>query len=359
MVLSTKVLLALLPFYLGVNAQTVGKTTRYWDCCKASCSWTKKISLAPGATPVVACDAKGSPLTDFDAKSGCDGGGAFMSPDQMPWAVSEDLAYGFVAASIAGSNEAGTCCGCFELTFSSGPVLGKKMIVQSTNIGYDLGENHFDIAMPGGGFGIFNGCTAQWGSTAGWGQQYGGVASRDACDNIPEKLRAGCHWRFDWFKNADNPAVTFKPITCPAALTAKTGCVRQGEVPTGPVNVPIWDGGKGVPTTPKSSSTAAASTPTQPPTDKPATKPAATTSSSAATPTNPTAAGSAGNAGSAGHAGSGSAGSGSAGGDGDDSCEAEEPLWAKCGGTGYTGSGECVAGATCKVINEYYSQCVQ
>jgi hypothetical protein len=36
-----------------------------------------------------------------------------------------------------------------RLTFTSGPVSGKKMIVQTTNTGGDLGNNHFDIAMPG------------------------------------------------------------------------------------------------------------------------------------------------------------------------------------------------------------------
>jgi hypothetical protein len=115
-----------------------------------------------------------------------------------------------------------------RLTFKSGPVSGKKMVVQATNTGGDLGENHFDLAIPGGGVGIFNGCTAQFGAPAsGWGQQYGGISSRSECDNFPEKLKPGCKWRFDWFKNADNPEVSFKPVSCPKALTDKTGCVRK------------------------------------------------------------------------------------------------------------------------------------
>jgi hypothetical protein len=36
-----------------------------------------------------------------------------------------------------------------RLTFTSGPVKGKKLVVQATNTGGDLGENHFDLAMPG------------------------------------------------------------------------------------------------------------------------------------------------------------------------------------------------------------------
>jgi hypothetical protein len=114
------------------------------------------------------------------------------------------------------------------LTFTSGPVSGQKMIVQATNTGGDLGDNHFDIAMPGGGVGIFNGCSSQFGApSSGWGQQYGGISSRSECENFPAKLQAGCKWRFDWFKNADNPTVSFKEVTCPANLTAKTGCKRQ------------------------------------------------------------------------------------------------------------------------------------
>ncbi|KAL5327405.1 hypothetical protein ACEPPN_005101 [Leptodophora sp. 'Broadleaf-Isolate-01'] len=33
-------------------------------------------------------------------------------------------------------------------------------------------------------------------------------------------------------------------------------------------------------------------------------------------------------------------------------------LWNQCGGKDWTGSGTCIAGATCKFSNEYYSQCV-
>jgi hypothetical protein len=40
------------------------------------------------------------------------------------------------------------------LIFTTGPIIGKELIVQVTNTGGDLGENHFDIQMPGGGVGI-------------------------------------------------------------------------------------------------------------------------------------------------------------------------------------------------------------
>lgn len=106
------------------------------------------------------------------------------------------------------------------------------MIVQATNTGGDLGNNHFDLAMPGGGVGIYNACTNQWGAPSqGWGKQYGGISSRSECDAFPEKLKAGCYWRFDWFKNADNPDVTFEKVTCPKAITDRSGCIRNGENP--------------------------------------------------------------------------------------------------------------------------------
>lgn len=190
--------------------------------------------LATGATPVGICDISGNMLTDYNAVSGCNGGTAFMPVDQSPWAVNDDLAYGYAAVNIAGGTEESWCCGCYELTFTSGAVSGKKMIVQATNTGGDLSGNQFDLAIPGGGVGVFNGCTAQWGApSSGWGAQYGGVSSRANCFDFPTELQAGCLWRFDWFGGSDNPGVTFKQVTCPAALTAKTGCVRAGEVPTG------------------------------------------------------------------------------------------------------------------------------
>ncbi|KAI9318689.1 endo-glucanase RCE3 [Dichotomocladium elegans] len=206
------------------GASGSGTTTRYWDCCKASCGWNGKASVS---SPVGSCAADGVKLVGVDTQSGCNGGSAYMCNDNQPWAVNEKLAYGFAAASIAGSNEAGWCCGCYELTFTSGPVSGKKMVVQVTNTGGDLGSNHFDLQMPGGGVGIFNGCQNQWNAPAdGWGQRYGGLSSASGCADLPKPLRAGCEWRFNWFKNADNPTMTFKEVTCPAELVAKTGCKR-------------------------------------------------------------------------------------------------------------------------------------
>lgn len=56
-----------------------------------------------------------------------------MCNDNQPWAVSDDLAYGFAATALSGKGESETCCSCYELTFTSGEVKGKRMVVQVCN----------------------------------------------------------------------------------------------------------------------------------------------------------------------------------------------------------------------------------
>nr|5GLX_A Chain A, Glycoside hydrolase family 45 protein [Thermothielavioides terrestris NRRL 8126] len=201
-----------------------GQSTRYWDCCKPSCAWPGKAAVSQ---PVYACDANFQRLSDFNVQSGCNGGSAYSCADQTPWAVNDNLAYGFAATSIAGGSESSWCCACYALTFTSGPVAGKTMVVQSTSTGGDLGSNQFDIAMPGGGVGIFNGCSSQFGGLP--GAQYGGISSRDQCDSFPAPLKPGCQWRFDWFQNADNPTFTFQQVQCPAEIVARSGCKRNDD----------------------------------------------------------------------------------------------------------------------------------
>jgi len=209
----------------GDGSSGTGITTRYWDCCKTSCAWTGKATVTD---PVVSCDASNNPLANYAAKSACDGGAAYMCSSQQPIVISDTLSYGYAAVNIAGKTEANWCCACYQLTFTSGPVVGKQLIVQAVNTGGDLSSNQFDLAIPGGGVGIFNGCTAQYGAPSqGWGAQYGGVSSLADCASLPAALQAGCEWRFNWFENADNPNVSWKSVGCPSELTANTGCVRE------------------------------------------------------------------------------------------------------------------------------------
>lgn len=194
-----------------------GVTTRYWDCCKVSCAWSANVASGRN---VNSCNKDGASIADKNAQSGCNGGPSYSCSNNQPITVNDNLSYGFAAFSRPNS-----CCKCYQLTFTNTAVAGKTMIVQATNTGDDLGQGHFDLMIPGGGVGIFNGCSAQWGAPSdGWGQRYGGVSSRDQCNQLPSQLRQGCYWRFDWFKNAQNPNVNFKLVSCPSQLTSISGC---------------------------------------------------------------------------------------------------------------------------------------
>jgi hypothetical protein len=209
------------------SSQGSGRTTRYWDCCKPSCSWSNKVSGKD--TYVKSCRRDGySAFDNPNAVNGCDNGGeGFTCNNQQPWSINDQLAYGFAAANIPGLSEKDRCCACYKLDFTSGPVQGKSMIVQVTNSGSDVGENQFDLQIPGGGVGIFNGCSSQWNApNNGWGQRYGGVGSRQECYTLPAEIQKGCLFRFDWFQGADNPTMTFSKVDCPGALTSITGCSR-------------------------------------------------------------------------------------------------------------------------------------
>lgn len=140
-------------------------------------SLTTSYSKASVSAPVKTCDNNNNPLSDPDIKSGCDGGTAFTCANNQPWAVDDNTAYGFAAVAISGQTEADWCCQCYELTFTSTSIAGKKLvsshhsglgcvvrdggtdastqIVQATNTGGDLGSNHFDLLIPGGGLGTF------------------------------------------------------------------------------------------------------------------------------------------------------------------------------------------------------------
>jgi hypothetical protein len=208
-----------------------GFATRYWDCCKPSCSWT---------TSAPSCQKDGTTrISDKNAKSGCDGGGsAFECYDLSPWYdAATNLSYGFVAHN-------GVACGtCFMLQFTgegnSGAnagataLKGQQMVVQAINIG-GIDSNQFDILIPGGGVGAMNGCSTQWGSSTDLGVQYGGLLSECKGDascmkgkcqsvfgNMPSLL-AGCNWFTGWYSSADNPKVIYKQVSCPQQLKSKS-----------------------------------------------------------------------------------------------------------------------------------------
>ena len=246
-----------------------GHASRYWDCCKPSCAWPDKFGYDPDKT-VKTCNIKDEE-TPTQQETGnkyfpwegvvnsCDGGDAFACYDQAPFAVCEDLAYGYVAASGGTLGDA-SCGSCFLLEFDGGmheyaakhehkALKGKKMIVMVTNIGYDVKDGQFDIMIPGGGMGAFTGgCEAQWGVDLQnkdlVGETFGGFRStcekklgfypeptleenqecvRDMCDALFDKpgledMLQGCYWYVDWYYAANNPTYKYSPIECPKEL---------------------------------------------------------------------------------------------------------------------------------------------
>eukprot|EP00755_Sulcionema_specki_P006522 Sspe_Gene.35721::Locus_17285_Transcript_1_1_Confidence_1.000_Length_853::g.35721::m.35721 len=245
-------LLAVLLVGCAVGEWQQAKTTRYWDCCKPSCAWPSNANK--GGTrvtkPVNTCAKDGSVLGDQDANNICAGGGSGAGPaytctNQQPWKVSDTVAYGFAAANLE-------CSVCYELDFTSTSLAGRKrMVLQVTNSGSDLGAVHFDIMLPGGGFGIFNGCAgdeapngpAQFSEPTGnWGARYGGLSSESQCSGLPKALQAGCHFRFGWFENADNPTAKVRRVRCPDSLVALSGSRRldddQYPAPPGDSSIP-------------------------------------------------------------------------------------------------------------------------
>ncbi|KAL8713282.1 MAG: hypothetical protein Q9225_006792, partial [Loekoesia sp. 1 TL-2023] len=214
-------ILASTSFVAAVGTSGSGTTTRYWDCCKPSCAW----SMSGITSPVKTCDINDKPLADgVTAQSGCNGGTSFTCSSQSPWAVNDKLAYGF--AAVTASNPA--CCSCYKLTFTSSSIKGKTMIVQATNTGNDVSGTQFDLAMPGGGFGQFDGCSKEWkANSAVWGAQYGG-SNTNQCSSFPAALRPGCNFRWDWMEGQSNPTVNYEQVTCPAELVAKSGCSVSG-----------------------------------------------------------------------------------------------------------------------------------
>ncbi|KAJ8982535.1 hypothetical protein NQ317_018576, partial [Molorchus minor] len=196
-----------------------GTTTRYWDCCKATCSWEGNT----GSTNVIAsCAADGTTVIDDNTQSGCvDGGTAYMCNNQQPLVINETLSYGFAAASFDGAVDLSACCACVVFTFQDDDLANKQMVVQITNTGTDaLDGNQFDIQIPGGGVGLNTlGCSTQWGTdVSGWGEQYGGVDTKDDCSALPIDLQPGCQWRFDWMLGDSNPRSNSSRSNVPARL---------------------------------------------------------------------------------------------------------------------------------------------
>jgi hypothetical protein len=93
-------------------------------------------------------------------QSGCDMGNGFLCSDYQPRPVTDNLSYGFAV-----TNGVENCCKCFELEWTDGPAVGKKIQVQVINTGGETNRGReFVILTPGGGVGPNpKGCNEQFG----------------------------------------------------------------------------------------------------------------------------------------------------------------------------------------------------
>lgn len=229
------------------GASGSGFASRYWDGCKPSCSWKNN---AGSAGPAKQCSRDGKTAsTNYDEQSVCSGGGAATCTSQIPFTIDGCTEMGFAFAAVPASN-GGQCGKCFQLTFTgeghysstnanTKKLKGKKLIIMVTNIGGDVNQGQFDIMIPGGGVGAFNGCSQMgWGSQ---GQQYGGLLSdcetetkysatkyksclTEKCNKSfanDEQARKGCLFLADWMGAAGNPEHNYVEVECPQVLKDK------------------------------------------------------------------------------------------------------------------------------------------
>ncbi|MCQ2123924.1 MAG: glycosyl hydrolase family 5 [Fibrobacter sp.] len=241
--------------YVNGGASGSGFASRYWDCCKPSCSWNENA----GGHLAKQCDAKGNQINDPGSGSICSGGNAATCVSQSPFTIEGCENIGFAFAAVPGS-QGGKCGHCYELTFTGEAYYydgdqkksstgtgskrlknaGKKLIIMASNIGYDVRNDQFDIMIPGGGYGAFDGCS----SRMGWGDQgerYGGLLSQCEIANnyayvkakncLIEKCNSnfgsdkvakeGCLFLANFLEATSNPAHTFKEVECPEVLKNK------------------------------------------------------------------------------------------------------------------------------------------
>lgn len=161
---------------------------------------------------------------------------------------------GFAFAAVPAF--ASACGHCYELTFTGQgkyetklnhkKLQGKKLIVMASNVGGDVSGGQFDIMIPGGGYGQFDGCSdkmTNWGDMRN-SERYGGLLSdceksagysgddqkiyekrkqclTEKCNSIFAKdaeAKAGCLFLADFMEAAGNPLHTYKEVECPEVL---------------------------------------------------------------------------------------------------------------------------------------------
>ncbi|SMG35302.1 glycosyl hydrolase family 5 [Fibrobacter sp. UWB13] len=233
-----------------IKTKSGGKTgsgwaTRYWDCCKPHCSWPEHAH----GNYSKQCTNKGqNESSDWSGGSVCSGGGLMTCTSQIPFTIDGCTEMGFAFAAVPAS-DGGDCGKCYQLTFTGKgkystdanhqAIKNKKLIIMTTNIGGDVQQGQFDIMIPGGGVGMFNGCSSMgWGNQ---GAQYGGLLSnceteknykpaatltclKEKCNSVfsgDSKAKQGCLFLAEFMHGAGNPMHNYVEVECPEVLKSK------------------------------------------------------------------------------------------------------------------------------------------
>ena len=232
--------------------------THYWDCCKPSCARAagRKGIQTTSCTPdgnynnPTLDPSMDNPDTNICANQGEKGS---MCKAQIPW-IDNGVLYGYAAVS----GQTPDCGDCYELELNGARGVDKA-VVMITN-GGDSDQGNFDLAVPGGGFGQFNGCLyggTNSGNDMNWKEwnvkkacndhtciQYGGFTDQQQCEiafqNDPISLKACNEVLFGVFGQmgcniGQNPAsLSIKSstkVTCPQQLKNGNPAAKGPVVP--------------------------------------------------------------------------------------------------------------------------------
>jgi hypothetical protein len=155
----------------------------------------------------------------------------------------------FGVGSFGSSDQMSGLGACYRLKVQG---VDKNLIVQSINTGSDVQGNQFDLQIGDGGFGANNKCagtsTSMFpGSTASWGNMYGGVSTREECSGLPsyptksapmksagDNLIQLCQYSFDkkvrLVTNPSNPTILdMARVKCPPGLVNMTQIQRSDD----------------------------------------------------------------------------------------------------------------------------------
>ena len=220
----------------SIEAGKTANVTHFWDCCKPSCGWDD--GQGQGRLPLKAmCDEHGRKVggAGIEAGSACDakkGKGVTTCPDMAPFLDLETGHWmGFVATQDLGSKA--ECCDCYKLKFVNSTV---TMWVQIISHGHVNGI--FDLLVPGGGLGEYDGCSTIFPHSSRVPQsRFGGLHSPVDCDTAfaeSASAVASCKWLFSGKLFAypaagvryPGDALAYKASNepCPEALNRRSGC---------------------------------------------------------------------------------------------------------------------------------------